>query len=91
MQILFFPTFMASEKSYTHFSHPAYEQYAKYRNFTKFPCIEILWKGTVFAYFWANRPNLRENYAFPQKFHQIKLVEVTVFFAVKSMITYYIQ
>ena len=53
--------------------------------------MEILWKGTVSAYFLANRPNLRENYAFPQKFHQIKLVEVTVFFAVKSMITSYIQ
>ena len=53
--------------------------------------MEILWKGTVSAYVLANRPNLRENYTFPQKFHQIKLVEVTVFFAVKSMITSYIQ
>ena len=43
----------------------------KYRNFTWFPGVEILRKGTVSA-----------NCAFPQNFHTRKSGEITVFFAV---------
>ena len=42
----------------------------KFRNFTQFPGVEILWKGAVSVQFWAIRPNL------------FKLI--TVFFAVED-------
>ena len=56
--------------------------YVKYRNFTWFPSVEILRKGTISAYFQANRPKLYGNCAFPQNFHTKKLDEITVFYAV---------
>ena len=63
----------------------------KYRNFTWFPGVEILQKGTVSAQFRAIRPKLCGNCAFPQNFHTRKSGEITVFFAVpgsiKPMIT----
>ena len=43
--------------------------------------MEILWKRTVFAEFWANHPKLRGNCAFPQNLHTRKLGEITVFCA----------
>ena len=42
--------------------------------------MEILWKDTVSAKFWAIRPKLCGNCAFPQNFHTRKLVQITVFF-----------
>ena len=55
--------------------------YAKYPNFTKFPGVEILRKGTVTTEFRAIRPKLCGNCAFPQNFHTRKLGEITVFYA----------
>ena len=51
------------------------KRWEKYRNFTKFPGVEILWK--------ANFPKLCGNCFFPQNFGTRKLGEITVFFAVK--------
>ena len=53
-------------------------QCKKYRNFTWFPSVEILRKGTV-----SNRPKLCGNCVFPQNFDTRKTGEVTVFFAVR--------
>ena len=47
-------------------------QCIKYRSFTHFPGVEILWKGSVSAMFWVNCPKLRGNCAFPQNFHTKK-------------------
>ena len=44
--------------------------------------MEILWKGTVSAYFRANRPKLWGNCAFPENFHTMELGEITVFYVV---------
>ena len=57
----------------------------KYRNFTQFPGVEILWKGTVSEWFRANHPKLCRNCAFPQNFHTRKLGEITVFYAVSVL------
>ena len=46
----------------------------KYRHFTQFPSVEILWKGAVSAECRANRC------VFPQNFHARKLGEITVFY-----------
>ena len=51
-------------------------------NFTLFPGVGILGKGTVSAKFQANRPKLYGNCAFPQNSHTRKLGENTVFYAV---------
>ena len=52
------------------------------REFTWFPGMEILRKGTVSAKFRANRPKLCESCAFPQNFHTREPGEITVFFLV---------
>ena len=57
----------------------------KYRNFTQFPDLEILWKGTVSTKLRVNHPKLCGNFAFPQNFHARKLSRVTVFHAVFSI------
>ena len=44
--------------------------------------MEILWKGTVSAWFRANSLKLWESCAFPQSFHTRKLGEIVVFYAV---------
>ena len=44
--------------------------------------MKVLWKGTVSAWFQANRPKLCWNCDFPQNFHTRKLREITVFLAV---------
>ena len=54
----------------------------KYRNFTKFPGKEILWKGTVSAEFPAIRLKLCRDCVFLQNFYTSKLGEITVFNAV---------
>ena len=41
----------------------------KYRNFTWFSNVGILWKDTVPAEFWKNRRKLYGNCAFPQNFY----------------------
>ena len=56
--------------------------HVKYRNFTQFPSVENLWKGTVCAQFWANRPKLCGNCVFSQNFYTGKLGEITVFYVV---------
>ena len=43
--------------------------------------MEILWKDTVSAEFWAIHPKLCGNSAFPQNSHTRKLGEITVFYA----------
>ena len=48
--------------------------------------MEIFRKGTVSAEFWANRPKLCGNCAFPKNFHTRKLGEITVFYAALSFI-----
>ena len=48
--------------------------------------MEILWKGTISAQFWAIPPKLYGNCAFPQNFHTRKLGEITVFYAVGSIV-----
>ena len=53
----------------------------KCHNFTEFPGVEILWKGTVSAKFRAIHPKLCGNCAFPQNFHTWKLGEIAVFYA----------
>ena len=57
---------------------------AKCRNFTYFPGVEILRDGAVYVQFWAIRPKLCGNCAFPQNFHTKKLGEITAFYAVTS-------
>ena len=54
----------------------------KYRNFTSFPGVGILWEGTVSAEFLGNRPKLFGNCAFLQNVHTRKLVEISVFYTV---------
>ena len=51
----------------------------KYRNFTYFPGVKILWEDTVSAEFRANRPKLYGNCAFLQDFHTSKLGEILLF------------
>ena len=51
----------------------------KYRNFTYFPVVESLQKGTVSIEF---RPKLCGNCVFPQNFRTRKLGEISVFYAV---------
>ena len=60
----------------------AKDNYEKYRIFTWFPGMEILWKDTVPAQFWAIGPKLWGNCSFPQNFHTRKLCEIPVFSAV---------
>ena len=60
----------------------------KYPNFTSFPSVEILWKGTVSAKFWAIRTKPCRNCAFQQNLHTRKLDEITVFFAVAGLRKY---
>ena len=45
--------------------------------------MEVLWKVTVFAQFWANYPKVCGNCAFSQNFHARKLGEIMVFSAAK--------
>ena len=59
---------------------------AKYRKFTQFSDVEILWKRTVSEQFRANHPKLCGNCAFPQNFHASKSGEITVFYAVLILI-----
>ena len=47
----------------------------KYQNFTQFPDVDIFWKFTGSAKFWANR-KLYGNCAFPQNFYKMKLGEI---------------
>ena len=47
--------------------------------------MEILWKRTVSAEFWAIRPQLCRNCAFPQNFHTMKLDEILLFYAVHKV------
>ena len=56
--------------------------FKKYRYFTLFPGLEILWKLTVSAEFRMNCPKLCGNCAFPQNFHTRKLGKISVFYAV---------
>ena len=74
---LLFPDYL------THYVHLT-KHCGKYRNFTKFPDVEILWKGKVSAQFRVIRSKLCGNYAFSQNFHTRKLGEITVFFVVKN-------
>ena len=57
-------------------------QSVKSRNFTLFPGVEILQKGTVSAEFWVIRPELFGNCAFLQTFHTRKLGEIKGLYAV---------
>ena len=54
----------------------------KYRTFTKFPGVEILWKRTVSAEFPKICPKFCRSSAFPQNFHTRKLGEILVIYAV---------
>ena len=54
----------------------------KHRDFTYFPSVEILWKGTVSTDIRANRSKLCGNSVFSQNFHTRKLGESTLFYAV---------
>ena len=56
--------------------------FENYRNFTEFPGVEILRKGTVSAEFWVILPKLCGNFAFPQNFHIRKIGEITAFYAI---------
>ena len=47
-----------------------------------FPAVKTLWKDTVSAEFWANRPKLCGNCAFSQNFLTSTLGEIAVFYAV---------
>ena len=58
----------------------------KYRNFTKFHSVKILWKDTVSAEFWVNRSKLYGNRAFSQNLHTRKLSEISVFYIVHMKI-----
>ena len=64
--------------------HPFYNRgnsnCKKDRNLTWFPGVEILWKGTVSAYFRTIRSKLCRNCAFLQNFRTRKLGEITIFF-----------
>ena len=62
--------------------------WVKCRNFTEIPGVEISWKGTVSAYFWANGLKICRNSAFPQDFSTKKLAEIKVFYAVPVVHTY---
>ena len=53
----------------------------KYRNFILFSGLEILWKITFSAGFWAICPKLCGNCAFPRNFYNMKLGEITIFCA----------
>ena len=55
-----------------------YEEIKVYRE----KCGNIMWKGTVSAYFRANHSKLCRNCAFPQNFHTRKLDEIAVFYEV---------
>ena len=57
-------------------------QCVKYLNFTQFPGVEILQKGTVSAEFRANHPKLCRNCAFPHNSYTRKLGEISVFYSV---------
>ena len=59
------------------------EHCVKCRNYTQFPGVEILWKGTVSAKFRAIHPKLCGECAFPQIFHTRTLDETAAFDAVE--------
>ena len=50
----------------------------KIPKFTLFPGVDILWKGKVSIGFWAIRPKLYGNCAFPQNFHTRKFGGISV-------------
>ena len=80
-----YQAFVSCYENYENRNIRKYRHCEKYRNFTWFPGVEILRKGTVSAKFRAisgNRPKLRGNCAFPQNFHTRKSGEITVFFVV---------
>ena len=54
----------------------------KYRIFTYFSSLEILWKSTASAELRANRAKFCLNFLFSQDFHIRKLVEIRAFYAV---------
>ena len=54
--------------------------HVKYRNFTKFPVVEILWKSAVSALFRAIGLRLCRSCAFPQNFYNMKLGAIMVFY-----------
>ena len=54
----------------------------KYRNFTCFPGVVILWKHFVSTGFRAIRPKLCGSCAFPKNLSTRKIGEITVFHAV---------
>ena len=58
----------------------------KYCNFTKFPGVKILGKGTVSAEF-QGCTKLCRNCVFPQNFYTTELGKITVFFAVLTSTT----
>ena len=70
-----FGHFLRSEMFYFNFIN-----LQKCCNFTQFPGVEILWKGTVYA--WVIRPKLCRHCTFPQNFHTRRLGESMVFYAV---------
>ena len=78
--------FISSFKSFVKLSnraeHISLIDCGKYRNFTWFSDVEILWKSIVSAEFRENHPKLCGNCAFPQNFHPRKLGAITTFYAV---------
>ena len=82
--LFFEPTvFKILWKSYQKISWDYFKYHCeKYRDFTWFPGVEILRKGTVFVQFRAIRPKLCGNCAFLPNFHTRKSGEMTVFFPV---------
>ena len=62
------------------FMYHSYQHCIKYRYFSLFPGVKILWKCTVSAEFRANR------FKFPQNFHTKKSGEIKVFYAVQYML-----
>ena len=57
----------------------------KYYNFTYFPGVENLWKGTVSAQFWMNHPKRCRNCAFTKNFCTKKIGITSVFYAVLTI------
>ena len=83
----FSPRAIAWSKSFTEVNRGTFSD--KRRNFTLFPCVAILCKGAIPAWFEANRTKLRGNCAFRENSHARKLGEITILFAVsaKKMLT----
>ena len=77
--------YFLTESVWQQFKIKKVKHLVKYRNFTLYPGVEILWKRTVSTEFRVIRPKLCKNCVFPKHFEKRKLGKVVVFYEAKDL------